>query len=172
MNRAFLKTALLAAGLSLLGGKVAMAQSAPYGMAGCGLGAMLFEGEGKNEKGWQILNWFLNGFYSNQTFGISSGTSNCVESRTATAAMEQEVFVTANLTSLSREAAQGGGEHLRGLAEVMGCTDDVGAGELARLSQDRYDALFQEQTPTSVLGNYLREIRAHDVLAKDCTRAT
>ncbi|MFN7453535.1 MAG: DUF3015 family protein, partial [Pseudobdellovibrionaceae bacterium] len=50
---------------------VAMAKS--YGDAGCGLGSVIFG----NEKGFsQIFAATTNGTVGNQTFGISSGTSN------------------------------------------------------------------------------------------------
>ena len=45
-----------------------------YGMAGCGLGSILF---GAKPGKIQILSGTTNGIYGNQTFGISSGTSNC-----------------------------------------------------------------------------------------------
>ena len=50
------------------------ALAAPYGMAGCGLGSMLF-GDG----GLQTSAATTNGIVANQSFGITSGTSNCVD---------------------------------------------------------------------------------------------
>lgn len=150
-------------------GESAEVVKAPYGMAGCGLGALVVD---RNETLPQIGAWLLNSLYNNNTFAMTSGTSNCVESRTETAAMEQEVFVAANLSSLSKEAAQGGGEHLGAFAEVLGCSDDVGAQALGQLSRDRYVTLFGTQDPNAVLDNYLVEIKGNEVLAKDCTRAS
>lgn len=141
-----------------------------YGMAGCGLGAVVIAD--KDSRFLQLGASTLNGTSGNQTFGITLGTLNCVESRTEVAAMEQEVFMKANFASLSREAAQGEGEHLKGLAEVFGCSAHEGASELARLSQDHYDVLFNQQEPAAVVGNYIREINANKNLASDCKRAS
>ncbi len=50
--------------------------SGTYGTAGCGLGSMAFG----NQKGAiQILAATTNGLFGTQTFGITSGTSNCGE---------------------------------------------------------------------------------------------
>src|SRR4051794_6265352 len=51
---------------------------APWGMAGCGLGALVID---RNETLPQLAAYVLNYLvYSNNTFGMTSGTSNCVES--------------------------------------------------------------------------------------------
>ncbi len=60
----------------LIGHSVDKSNNAAYGMAGCGLGSILF-GETEN-RGGQILAATTNGIYGNGTFAMSSGTSNCV----------------------------------------------------------------------------------------------
>lgn len=52
----------------------AKAYSRPYGMAGCGLGSMVV---GKN--GGQVTAGTTNGSSSNQYFGITTGTLNCID---------------------------------------------------------------------------------------------
>lgn len=140
---------------------------APYGMAGCGLGAMLLEG--KNDKGWQILALTLNGIYGNQTFGITTGTSNCVES-TSQAAVEREVFVSANYNTLSKHAAQGDGESLEAFADILGCSDEVALPLFKKLSQEHYNAIFSSTTPSDVANNFVKEVKSSKELANRCER--
>lgn len=142
---------------------------APYGMAGCGFGALLID---NHSKGPQIGSWFLNGLYGNQTYAISSGTSNCVESRTEMAAMEQSVYVTANFNSLQKEAAQGSGETLKGLADVLGCYADEDKARLGEMSQREFDRLFAEAQPEQLLQRYLGLINQDPMLSKSCTKAS
>ncbi len=54
-------------------GAGALKGNGTYGVAGCGLGSMVF---GNQEGGIQVIAATLNGT-GIQTFGITSGTSNC-----------------------------------------------------------------------------------------------
>lgn len=149
------------------------AKSAPtggkYGMGGCGLGALVID---RDELLPQLGATFLNGIYSNQTYGMTSGTSNCVENRSDVAAMEQEVYFTANLTSISKEAAQGSGEHIAALAEVFGCRGEADLVRLGQLSQNHYTELFAKPEPELVLQRYLMVVNADPQLAKSCTKVS
>lgn len=161
-------TILLFGSLTFLNFGTAHAQGkARWGAAGCGFGSVAID---RNEQLPQIGAWFLNTILGNQTFAISSGTSNCVESRNETAAVEQEVFLRANFAALNHEAVQGGGEHIEALADVFGCRQPESTTAIKSLSQNRYDAIFSSQDPDVVLTNYLREIRTDEALVKDCTR--
>ena len=63
--------------LVTLVGAMAFASSAlaaGYGAAGCGFGGMLIK---ENKILHQIGAWFLNGILGNQTFAMTSGTSDC-----------------------------------------------------------------------------------------------
>jgi hypothetical protein len=133
-----------------------------YGMAGCGLGAMFID---KNTILPQIGAWFVNSISASQTFGITTGTSNCVDKEKASAKLEQEVFVKVNLAKLSREAAEGSGEHLDALAEVLGCEGN----SFAKLSQDRYSKIFGNEDAKTVLENYAKEIQSSE-LSESCSR--
>lgn len=85
-----------------------------YGMAGCGLGSLVFEDEpGKI----QIVAATLNEIVFPQSSAITSGTSNCYESRRDTAAL----FITINHASLQTDIAKGQGDTLAGLEEIYGC---------------------------------------------------
>ncbi|MBC7662029.1 MAG: DUF3015 family protein [Chitinophagaceae bacterium] len=88
-----------------------------YGMAGCGLGSLLV----KSNDTVQILAATLNGTSANQTFGITSGTSNCLPANKAAALEQQQHFVRENLENLRRDMVKGDGEYLKGYAEVLGC---------------------------------------------------
>ena len=134
-----------------------------YGMAGCGLGAMFID---KNTLLPQVGAWFVNSSSASQTFGITTGTSNCTDKPGEHAKVEQEVFVQANLASLTREAAQGTGEHLSAFAEVLGCDH----GAFSRMSQEKYNEIYGTSEASEVLSNYVKQIKANPELATSCTR--
>jgi hypothetical protein len=137
----------------------------PYGMAGCGLWSTVIKDK---EKGPQIAVSLLNDFlFGLQTFAISSGTLNCVEGKSEVAVAEKKVYISSNLNSLSKEAAQGTGVHILALAEVYGCPGD----EFAQFSQENFAKLYQNDNPEAVLASYEEEIRAKPNLHKSCKRA-
>ena len=59
-----------------------------YNMAGCGLGSIVISSDGFV----QIFAATTNGSTANQTFGITSGTSNCTKSGVILASKEQEAM--------------------------------------------------------------------------------
>src|SRR5262245_44979305 len=83
------------------------AARAQYGMAGCGIGALLFGND--NSKLMQILAATTNGLFGSQTFGITSGTSNCNAGGVVKAEKEQAAFAEVNFQDLKRKLAAGGG---------------------------------------------------------------
>jgi hypothetical protein len=85
-----------------------------YGMAGCGLGSVVF---GQEPGLVQIVAVTLNqtGY---QTLAITSGTSNCGESGKQARAKQ---FINVNKEALSNDIARGSGDSVASLAEVMGC---------------------------------------------------
>ncbi|MCX6127263.1 MAG: DUF3015 family protein [Proteobacteria bacterium] len=139
----------------------------PYGMAGCGLGALIIKSP---SKGPQIGASFLN-MTGVQTSGISSGTSNCKMSKDDLAIREQEVFMEVNLASVAKDAAAGQGEHLTAFAEILGCSHGEDLKVFSSLSQSKFDAIFKAQDSKSVLSNYREMIKADRQLAKSCVRA-
>lgn len=93
-----------------------------YGSAGCGLGAMAF----KDQPGAiQIVAATLNGISGNQTFGITSGTSNCGPGLFAEGTRS---FVEANREVLAKDVARGDGESIAALAHINGCADQRAVG--------------------------------------------
>ncbi len=86
-----------------------------YGMAGCGLGSVVF---GDKPGMIQILAGTTNNVSGSQTFGISSGTLNCGESGKSAKA---EQFIDVNKVTLENDMARGQGESLQSLAQVLEC---------------------------------------------------
>ena len=137
----------------------------PYGMAGCGLWSLVIK---EKDKGPQIAVSVLDSFlFGSQTFAITSGSSNCVDGKSEVAMAEKKVYISSNLNSLSKEAAQGSGLHILALAEVYGCPGD----EFAQFSQQNFAKIYQSESPDAVMARYEEEIRARPDLYKSCKRA-
>ena len=85
-----------------------------YGVAGCGLGSIVF---GDQPGLIQVVAATLNGT-GVQTFGITSGTSNCGEAGKQARANQ---FIEVNKEALANDIARGTGDSVASLAEVMGC---------------------------------------------------
>lgn len=93
---------------------VSQAQAAKYGMAGCGLGSMVFA----DQPGMiQIIASTLNGTSYNQSFGLTSGTLGCVENRSAASLN----YIETNQVALKNDISRGQGETLTGLLNIWGC---------------------------------------------------
>jgi hypothetical protein len=92
--------------------------AAPYGMAGCGLGSLVF---GDQPGIVQIFAATTNGTFGSQTFGITTGTSNCQDSLTGRGGLR--VYVETNREALAKDISRGQGETLKNLATIAGCTD-------------------------------------------------
>ncbi|WP_413580430.1 DUF3015 family protein [Bdellovibrio sp. HCB288] len=90
-----------------------------YGTAGCGLGALAF---GNKSGPIQIFASTLNGT-GVQTFGMSTGTSNCGPS--VFAANETKAFIDNNAVALENDIVRGQGETLMTLSKMMNCNSDV-----------------------------------------------
>jgi hypothetical protein len=84
---------------------------------GCGLGTILFEGQ--NGLVSQTFAVTTNGTFGNQTFGITSGTSNCEQYKEFTYNEKVNTFVADNMDNLARDIARGQGEYLSTLAVLM-----------------------------------------------------
>lgn len=90
--------------------------AAPYGTAGCGLGSVIF----KDQPGIvQIFAATTNGTFGNQTFGITSGTSNCPAPGQTAKNDRLKEFMVANMDNLAKDIAMGRGETLEAFADLM-----------------------------------------------------
>jgi Protein of unknown function (DUF3015) len=104
-----------------------------YGAAGCGLGSMVF---GTKPGIIQIFAATTNGTFGTQTFGITTGTSNC---ETAPGVAGTKVFIEGNKEALAKDISRGQGETLKNLASVAGCTD---ANAVGSTLQKKFNAIF------------------------------
>jgi hypothetical protein len=121
------KLILVASAFVLLAAPVAMA--APYGAAGCGLGSLVFG----NQPGIvQIFAATTNGTFASQTFGITTGTSNCGASAAGVAGTK--TFIDANREALAKDISRGQGETIANLATLAGCSDASAVGSTLQKS--------------------------------------
>ena len=143
----------------------ALGQARSYGMAGCGLGSLAFG----NDKGMvQILAATTNGTFYSQTFGITSGTSNCSDSQQL-ANLDQENFIQVNYANVVKDAASGGGEYLATFATLLGC-EAQSHDAFFSMVQTEHRALFDEQTASKVLSNVKSAAKRSDSLRQRCAR--
>jgi hypothetical protein len=132
-----------------------------YGMAGCGLGSILLP------SGPYFLASILNGLGWNQVFMISSGTSNCQSENSQSAMLEQEHFITNNYRDVAREAAQGQGNSLRGLASTLGCGDSD-FGRFSTLTQSHYQDIFSQPGALAALSKLKSKVSSDSELGSNC----
>jgi hypothetical protein len=84
---------------------------------GCGLGSIAWEGQ--NGLMSQTLAATTNGTFGNQTFGITSGTSNCEQYKDFAYNPKVNTFVAENMDNLATDIARGQGEYVNTLALLM-----------------------------------------------------
>lgn len=111
-----------------------------YGTAGCGLGSIAF---GDKPGAIQIVAATLNGTLGSQTFGITSGTSNCVDDN---ARNDASLFIEVNRVALMTDASRGQGETLNNLSSLVGCSDSHAFG---KAMQKNYQNIFGNDKATS-----------------------
>jgi hypothetical protein len=138
-----------------------------YGMAGCGLGALIFGPV--DEPSVQLLAATTNAGVS-QTFGISSGTSNCISGGVVRAEREQAAFAEVNFLDLKRNMAAGGGEYLRSFAALLGCEESA-KPPFFKMTQERFEKLVPSEStgPIDLVVATKAEVRAHPDLASACS---
>ena len=113
---------------------------AAYGAAGCGLGSLAF---GKQPGMVQVLAATTNGLFGTQTFGITTGTSNC---QTAPGVAGAKVFIEGNREALAKDISRGEGETLKNLSSLAGCADSKAVGAAL---QKNFQAIFPAATTPS-----------------------
>ena len=122
------------------------AQGAFAADAGCGLGSMVIQ---ENTKVMQVLAATTNGTFGSQTFGISTGTSNCKAQNLVMNEKAVQYFAEVNKDDLSREMAKGEGEKLATLAALYGCESEASRADFAKATQAAYGRILPS-TETSV----------------------
>lgn len=116
MKKVFIVVAILMTFISAQS-CLAMNEGWGYGTAGCGLGSMIW---GDKPGIMQTCAATTNGSFGNQTFAITSGTSNCDKQPKWTSNERLKEFVAANMDKLAKDVAVGQGESLDTLAELLG----------------------------------------------------
>jgi hypothetical protein len=114
--------------------------SGAYGAAGCGLGSMAF---GSQAGAVQILAATTNTLFGTQTFGITTGTSNCGPSLFA---MGTKNFVEANREAVAKDISRGEGEAIGALTVINGCRDSRAVGAALQRS---FAAIFPSEQASS-----------------------
>lgn len=133
-----MKKILIACALMICASQVAKAQS--YGLAGCGLGTMVFSDKQDKYSKMQILAATTNGTSGNQTFGITSGTSNCVDKKDSWASL----YIESNFETIKNDVARGEGETINNLAKIYNCNDVT---SFSNALKSNYETLFQNNNP-------------------------
>ncbi len=147
--------ALLAAAPAL--GQAGLKGSGVYGTAGCGLGSMAF---GNQAGGVQILAATTNGLFGSQTFGITTGTSNCGPGLLATGTKN---FVEANREAVAKDISRGQGEAIGALTVINACKDSSAVGAALQAS---FKSIFPSEHASSaeVTEAILRTLHADPAL--------
>jgi DUF3015 family protein len=132
---------------------------AGYGLAGCGLGSMLF---GKQTGMIQVLAATTNGTFGSQTFGITSGTSNCTD--TSAGPKTTKVFIETNREAVAKDISRGQGETIASLSTLAGCQDSKRVGAVL---QSDFGKIFPKASVTgSQAGdNVVQVLRDHPELS-------
>ena len=132
-----------------------------YGTAGCGLGSIVF---GSKPGIIQVVAVTLNSLWGNQTFGITSGTSNCVSEEEARKA---ELFIETNRLALEDDISRGQGETLANLSELLGCGSNE---KLGASLQKNFERIFPSRATSteSITHSIYATISEDSELANAC----
>lgn len=120
------------------------------GPAGCGLGWQLFGGKDS-----QILAATTNGSSGTQTFGITTGTSGCVD---GDGMAKLDAFIESNKVALETDAARGEGETLRSVALILKCLNPT---EMSQALKDNHSRIFSSDVPSQIGAN-MRSVLAEE----------
>lgn len=115
--------------------------AANYQAQGCGLGSTIWT-DGSNLVH-QVLGATTNGISGNNTFGMTSGTSNC---ELESGGMAQAVFIEANKVALANDIARGQGDTLASLTRMYGCEN---VETVAPVLQSNYEQIFSNENTTA-----------------------
>lgn len=126
--------------------------AAGYGAAGCGLGSIVLG----DQKGFmQVFAATTNGTSGSQTFGISSGTSNC-----GSGGKTPTQFIEANKSALNNDIARGEGDTLAALSEIYGCSE---AASLNNVLKTNYKQIFKAEKANEINTNIINVIKANNI---------
>jgi hypothetical protein len=120
--------------------KSAIKGTGVYGTAGCGLGSLAF---GDTPGAIQILASTTNVIFGTQTFGITTGTSNC---GTGVFAAGTKNFVEANREALAKDISRGEGEAIGALTLINACQNSHKVGAAL---QKNFKAIFPSENASN-----------------------
>lgn len=130
-----------------------------YGMAGCGLGSLVFQDQpGKI----QVVAATINNIVSPQTSAISTGTSGCYEESRNEVSMR---YIESNKTALKEDVARGQGETIEGLYTLWNCESK------AAITQDlkrNYNTIFKSNDSNQILN----DLKSNSEVQKSCNSLT
>ena len=165
MKRLLLVGAFVAATLFFFGSHAGTVQAQPgnYGDAGCGLGSILF---GAKPGFVQVFAATTNGTFGSQTFGITTGTSNCGGGGGGTPTARN--YVETNREAVAKDISRGNGETIADLSQLAGCRDSHAVG---RSLQKNFKRIFPRAglKDTEVSANVVGVLRTDASL--QCTAA-
>ena len=159
MKRISIRSRLFLAALGLcMAGAPTRSEAQPYGMAGCGLGSIIF---GRSGGIVQVTAATTNNTFSTQTWGISSGTSNCVNVAPSTASTK--AFIETNRQAVAKDISRGSGETIASLSTVAGCSDARAVGTTL---QREFKAIFPSEkvSDTAVSSAVVDTLKRHPAL--------
>lgn len=134
---------------------LSQAQAYHYGMAGCGLGSLVFKDQpGKI----QIVAATVNDLVSPQTSAITSGTSGCYDGGSSAAKLN---YIEINKVSLKEDAARGQGETLEGLMTLLGCNEQPA---IKTEIKNNYQTIFGQDDAQGIL----KAIQSNSSVQKSC----
>ena len=121
---------------------------------GCGLGSMIIKNQ--NSTMLQALAATTNGTSGNQTFGITSGTSNCNKPSDFVSNDKLNKFVEENMDELALDISAGKGETLETVAKLMNVENN---SEFSEKLQANFSNVYSSQNVTSA--NVIDSIAKH-----------
>lgn len=136
-----MRALFVAFALTLVTSGLAFAQGQAHVNTGCGLGTMLWERKADGSVLFQSFQATTNGTSGSQTFGISSGTSDCQRPSAFVQNEKLIHFVQANMDNLAKEMAMGKGETLDTFVEMLGVPAEQSVLYKAKL-QANFDKVF------------------------------
>jgi hypothetical protein len=109
----------------------------------------------------------ISGPTSAQSSSVALGISNCSDVPSDSDAMlkEQQTYVAVNFEALTKEAAQGTGEHLNAFADILGCGQGAHFERFAKISQTSHGEIFSDADPEQVTFRWIKHSRADQDVA-------
>ena len=111
---------------------------------GCGLGSLIIKNQ--NTVALQVLAATINATSGTQTFGITSGTSDCSKPNNYVSNDKLNKFVSENMDELAMDISAGKGETLETVAKLMNVENSV---EFSAKLQANFSNIYTSENVTS-----------------------